>query len=562
MLEYQLIFDLLQQLCIYLIIAFVLSKTPIFTPLMQVTTRLPHKVICFIIFSGFCILGTYMGLQINDSIANIRAIGAVVAGLMGGPIVGFAVGLVGGIHRYSLGGMTMLSCSISAVSAGLIAGCVQNYLWKRGKIEKLLNPWTAAIVTFAVELLQFVNILLLAKPYDEALALVKNIALPMLITNTIGSAMFMQMLVDRRSMCERYTSAFSERALKIAVSTEGILLHGFNQDNSRKVAQIIYEELGLSAVAITDTQKILAFIGVGNDHHKVDTPIASAHTWHAITHKQVVYIDGNETPYRCSIDHHCQLGSTLIIPLLGEDQKVIGTIKLYEVKNKLFSSINRTLGEGIASLLSSQILAGQYERNQQLLAQSEIKLLHAQVNPHFLFNAFNTLVAIIRKDSDEASQLVQHLSTFFRKNLKRSHELVTLADELEHINAYLYIEKARLMERLNIKFNIADDLLNALLPTFSLQPIVENAIKHGIAQTLDGGNITVSAHLNDDHIILSVEDDAGLYQPKPNSDGLGMNLVNKRIKVRYGEQYGISVNYQTDAFTKIILDLPYVTTKG
>ena len=276
----------------------------------------------------------------------------------------------------------------------------------------------------------------------------------------------------------------------------------------------------------------------------------------------MVYIDGNETPYRCSIDHHCQLGSTLIIPLLGEDQKVIGTIKLYEVKNKLFSSINRTLGEGIASLLSSQILAGQYERNQQLLAQSEIKLLHAQVNPHFLFNAFNTLVAIIRKDSDEASQLVQHLSTFFRKNLKRSHELVTLADELEHINAYLYIEKARLMERLNIKFNIADDLLNALLPTFSLQPIVENAIKHGIAQTLDGGNITVSAHLNDDHIILSVEDDAGLYQPKPNSDGLGMNLVNKRIKVRYGEQYGLSVNYQTDAFTKIILDLPYVTTKG
>lgn len=562
MFEYQLIFDLLQQLCIYLIIAFVLSKTPIFTPLMQVTTRLPHKVICFIIFSGFCILGTYMGLQINDSIANIRAIGAVVAGLMGGPIVGFAVGLVGGIHRYSLGGMTMLSCSISAVSAGLIAGCVQSYLWKRGKIEKLLNPWTAAIITFAVELLQFVNILLLAKPYDEALALVKSIAVPMLITNTLGSAMFMQMLIDRRSMCERYTSAFSERALKIAVSTEGILSHEFNQANSMKVAQVIYEELGLSAVAITDTQKILAFIGVGDDHHKVNTPISSKHTWQAIEHKKVVYIDGNESPYCCSINHHCQLGSTLIIPLLGEDQKVMGTIKLYEVKNKLFSSINRTLGEGIASLLSSQILAGQYERNQQLLAQSEIKLLHAQVNPHFLFNAFNTIVAVIRKDSDEASQLVQHLSTFFRKNLKRPHEIVTLADELEHINAYLFIEKARLMDRLNVKFNIADELLSAMLPTFSLQPIVENAIKHGIAQTLYGGEITISAELVDDHIILSVKDDAGLYQPKENSDGLGMNLVNKRIKVRYGDPYGLSVDYQTDDFTKVIIDLPYIVMRG
>lgn len=562
MLEYKLIFDLMQQLCIYLVIAFVLSKTPIFTPLMQVTTRLPHKLICFLIFSGFCILGTYMGLHINDSIANIRAIGAVVAGLMGGPIVGFAVGLVGGIHRYTLGGMTMFSCSISTISAGLIAGCVHSYLWKRGKIEKLLNPWTAAIVTFAVELLQFVNILLLAKPYDDALALVKNIALPMLITNTIGSAMFMQMLIDRRSICERYTSAFSERALKIATSTEGILSHGFNQANSMKVAQVIYEELELGAVAITDTQKILAFIGIGDDHHKVNTPIASEHSLYAIAHKQVVYIDGNDTPYCCSISRHCQLGSTLIIPLLGEDKKVMGTIKLYEAKNKLFSSINRTLGEGIASLLSSQILAGQYERNQQLLAQSEIKLLHAQVNPHFLFNAFNTLVAVIRKDSHEASQLVQHLSTFFRKNLKRSQELVTLSDELEHINAYLYIEKARLMDRLQVNFNIPEHLLNTLLPAFSLQPIVENAIKHGIAQTLEGGQITIDAQLIHDHLILSVKDDAGLYQPKEHSDGLGMNLVNKRIKVRYGEHYGLSIDYQAEIFTKIIIDLPYITMKG
>ncbi|GAA5100029.1 two-component regulatory system sensor histidine kinase BtsS [Wohlfahrtiimonas larvae] len=503
-----------------------------------------------------------MGLHINDSIANIRAIGAVVAGLMGGPLVGFAVGLVGGIHRYTIGGMTVFSCSISTVCAGLVAGCVQAYLWRCGKIEKLLNPWTAATVTLVVELLQFINILLLSKPYDEALALVKNIAMPMLITNTIGSAMFMQMLVDRRSMCERYTSAFSERALKIAVSTEGILSHGFNQANSMKVAQVIYEELGLSAVAITDIQKILAFIGVGDDHHKVNTPIASKHTRQAIENKKVVYVDGNEIPYRCSIDHHCRLGSTLIIPLLGEDKNVIGTIKLYEVKNKLFSSINRTLGEGIASLLSSQILAGQYERNQQLLAQSEIKLLHAQVNPHFLFNAFNTLVAIIRKDSNEASQLVQHLSTFFRKNLKRSQELVTLADELEHINAYLYIEKARLMDRLSIQFNIEEHLLNALLPAFSLQPIIENAIKHGITQTLNGGQIIVSANLKNNHIILSVEDDAGLYHPTEHSDGLGMNLVNKRIKVRYGEQYGLSVIAQPEAFTKIMIDIPYITTKG
>lgn len=98
---------------------------------------------------------------------------------------------------------------------------------------------------------------------------------------------------------------------------------------------------------------------------------------------------------------------------------MVGTIKLYEVKNRLFSSINRTLGEGIASLLSAQILAGQFERSKQSLLETEVKLLHAQVNPHFLFNALNTLQAVIRRDAEQARHLVQNLSTFFRKNLKR-----------------------------------------------------------------------------------------------------------------------------------------------
>ncbi|MGS9073766.1 histidine kinase, partial [Salmonella enterica subsp. enterica serovar Infantis] len=89
------------------------------------------------------------------------------------------------------------------------------------------------------------------------------------------------------------------------------------------------------------------------------------------------------------------------------------------------------------------ILAGQYERQKALLTQSEIKLLHEQVNPHFLFNALNTIKALIRRDSEQASQLVQYLSTFFRKILKRPSEIVTLADEIEHVNAYLHIEKAR-----------------------------------------------------------------------------------------------------------------------
>ncbi|MCX2945066.1 histidine kinase, partial [Rahnella perminowiae] len=249
-------------------------------------------------------------------------------------------------------------------------------------------------------------------------------------------------------------------------------------------------------------------------------------------------------------------GSTLVIPLRGENQRVIGTIKLYEVRNRLFSSINRTLGEGIAQLLSAQILAGKFEQQKALLAQSEIKLLHAQVNPHFLFNALNTLMAVIRHDSDKAGQLVQYLSTFFRKNLKRSSEIVTLADELEHVNAYLQIELARFPSQLKVDLQVPAAFSDQSLPAFTLQPLVENAIKHGTSQLLSNGNIIIRAYSEGERVIVEVEDNAGLYQPEASGDGLGMSLVDKRLRARFGDDYGITVSCKPDDFTRVTLRLP------
>ncbi|KPD04219.1 sensor histidine kinase [Moellerella wisconsensis] len=557
MYEFDLVLLLLQQMCVYLVIAWALSKTPLIIPLLKVTIRLPHKVMCYFIFSIFCIMGTYFGLHINDSIANTRAIGSVLGGLLGGPGVGFLVGFTGGLHRYSLGGMTAFSCMVSTIAEGLIGGLIHSYYMKRGKINKLFNPWTAAGVTLFAEIIQMLIILLLAKPFNEALALVKNIAAPMVIANSIGAAMFIRILLDRRAIVDRYTSAFSAQAMKIAVCTEGILRKGFNADNSMKVAKIIYQQLEIGAVAITDREKLLAFIGIGADHHIPGTPIASIQSRRAIDFNEVVYADGNETPYKCSLDPTCKLGSALVIPLRGENQRVIGTIKLYEGKNRLFSSINRTLGEGIASLFSAQILAGQYERNKQSLLQSEVKLLHAQVNPHFLFNVLNTLQAVIRRDSQQAGQLVQYISTFFRKNLKRPENNATLGEEIEHVNAYLQIEKARFRDNLQVHFEIPDQLNLVELPAFSLQPMVENAIKHGTSQLLGIGRITIRAYQYNQCVCIEIEDNAGLYQPSPLSDGLGMSLVDKRLRLKYGEKYGVSVEYEPEEFTRIKLNLPY-----
>ena len=556
MYEFNLVLLLLQQMCVFLVIAWLMSKTRLFIPLMQVTVRLPHKFLCYIIFSIFCIMGTWFGLHIDDSIANTRAIGAVMGGLLGGPVVGGLVGLTGGLHRYSMGGMTALSCMISTIVEGLLGGLVHSVLIRRGRTDKVFSPLTAGAITFVAELVQMLIILLIARPFEDALHLVSNIAAPMMVTNTVGAALFMRILLDKRAMFEKYTSAFSATALKVAASTEGILRQGFNEVNSMKVAQVLYQELDIGAVAITDREKLLAFTGIGDDHHLPGRPISSTYTLKAIETGEVVYADGNEVPYRCSLHPQCKLGSTLVIPLRGENQRVMGTIKLYEAKNRLFSSINRTLGEGIAQLLSAQILAGQYERQKALLTQSEIKLLHAQVNPHFLFNALNTIKAVIRRDSEQASQLVQYLSTFFRKNLKRPSEIVTLADEIEHVNAYLQIEKARFQSRLQVTLTVPDALSHQQLPAFTLQPIVENAIKHGTSQLLGTGEVSITARREGQYLMLDIEDNAGLYEPTNNVSGLGMNLVDKRLRERFGDDYGISVACEPDCFTRITLRLP------
>ena len=551
-----LIGSLMQQMCVYLAIAYLLSKTPLFDPLMQVTVRLPDKLVCYLVFSGFCIMGTYLGFQIEGAIANTRAIGAVLGGIFGGPVVGLGVGLTGGLHRYFMGGFTASACAVSTTMEGLIGGLLHLYLMRQHRAQDLLSPAIAFGATMVAEMLQMFVLLLMAKPFDQAARLVAHIALPMIVTNACGAALIMRLILDRREMMEKYSIAFSAKALRIAERSVGILSRGFNEKNCSKLASIIREETGVGAVAITDSKKLLGFIGIGADHHIPGQEIASPHTLHAIQNNEVVYADGAIVPYCCSVSKDCKLGSCLVIPLRDEENRVFGTIKLYEPKSKFFSSLNRTLGEGLARLLSNQVLSGKIEEQKRLLAQSEIKLLQAQINPHFLFNALNTLAAVIRKDPEAARQIVQYLSTFFRKSLKRVSTEATLKDEIEHVDAYLRIELARFADRLDVTLDVADDLLPLRLPAFSLQPIVENAIKYGISQMIEPGKITISARRQDDTLQIVVEDSAGLYRPTPGGDGLGMNLVDRRIKLRFGPSYGLSVECEPELWTRVLISLP------
>lgn len=549
---------LLQQMCVYLVVAYALSRTRLFIPLTRATIRWPHRIACYLIFSAFCIMGTLLGLPVvrGNAIANTPAIGAVLGGLLGGPIVGLGVGITGGLHRYTLGGSFGLAAGLDIVMQGLAGGLTHRYLIRRGKTRLLFSPTLAGGLTFITILIELGIDLALSRPFDEALQIVKLIALPELIANTGGAAIFVKILLDRRDSIDRQSRAFSAKALDIAAHVDGVLRDGFDHENSMRVARIIYEQTGVGAVAITDREKLLAFIGIGDDHHLPGTPISSEQTFQAIRGNEVIFADGNEVPFQCSISPHCKLGSALVIPLVGEERQVIGTIKLYEPKTRIFSTINRTLGEGIAKLLSSQILDGRYERQKSLLLEAELKLLHAQVNPHFLFNTLNTIIAITHDDPAKARSVLTDLAVFLRKNLKRPTEDVVLSEEIAHIKAYLGIQLTRFEDRLSVEIDIPDPLMALRVPAFTLQPLVENAIKHGTAQIIGVGRVSIRAHLDGQAVCLVVEDNAGRYDPKPGGGGLGMNIVDRRLKNRYGEAYGVTMSCERQVSTRATVRIP------
>lgn len=551
----KLVLDLLQQMSVFLVIAYLFTKSPAFRTLTGETLHLRQKIILYLTFSTFSIMGTYFGLPIQDAIANTRAIGAVLAGLIGGPVLGVAVGFTGGLHRFTLGGFTAFSCGVSTTVEGLLGGLAHLYFVRRGRAEQIYSPSSAFAVTFISEAVQMLLILLLAHPHENALSLVRVIAVPMTLANSCGAALFISIIRDQRRMYDKVGAIFSGKAFKVAERTLDILVQGFNEKTAEAMAQIIHAETGVGAVGITDREKILAFIGTGADHHGPGTPISSEITRRTIRENRVFFADGVREHFICPLVENCPLDAALLVPL-HVDNEVIGTIMLFEPKDKLFLNLNRTLGEGIASLLSAQLLRSRYERQKSLLVQSELKLVQAQINPHFLFNTLNTIIAVIRQDSDRARELLLHLSKIFRKNLKRSSDLSTLAEELDHVNSYLVIEKARFQDRLTVVQEIDPELLNLQIPTFTLQPIIENAIKHGIAQRLEPGTIHLRAQREGELALICIEDNAGRFSAEHKEGGLGMTLVDKRIKNLCGERFGIRIETSPEEWTRVCLNLP------
>ncbi|EGU43543.1 hypothetical protein VII00023_03863, partial [Vibrio ichthyoenteri ATCC 700023] len=169
----------------------------------------------------------------------------------------------------------------------------------------------------------------------------------------------------------------------------------------------------------------------------------------------------------------------------------------------------------------------------------------------------NTISAVVRRDPTKARELIQHLSQFFRSNLKQNIEAVTLNDELAHVNAYLTIEKARFTDRLEVAIDIDSSLLQRKLPTFTLQPLVENAIKHGISNLLEGGVVRIYSQHEEQGQRIVVEDNAGSYiEPNQAHAGLGMQIVAKRLTNKFGHVSDLKIDVKTNQYTRMSFLIP------
>jgi two-component system LytT family sensor kinase len=552
----EILFRMTQAMSVFVVIAYIYCKSPLFRSLTADAITARDRLYLYGVFSCLSILGTYLGTPVHDAIANTRAIGPVLAGLIGGPILGTAVGLTGGLHRYSLGGFTAFSCGLATTLAGMIGGVVHWHLSRQNRSEQLFDPKIAFFAAFGAELLEMTVILLISRPYPNAVTLVEVIALPMILSNAVGAALFMSIIRDQKNMADRIAAVSSAKAFKIAEQTLNILARGINGETAVALAKIIHKETGVGSVAITDKEKVIAFMGQGSDHHKSGNPIASMFTKTAISGNKVIFADGTKERYRCPLSDSCPMNSVLVVPL-HIDNDVIGTIQLFEPKNRRFLNMNKTLGEGITRLLSNQLLLSRYEMQKSLLVQSELKLLQAQVNPHFLFNSLNTIIAVLRIDAVRCKDLLIHLSNFFRKNLKRANDLSTLAEELDQVNSYLQIEKARYDDRLTVEIDIDPSLLQVILPTFTLQPLVENAFKHGISHTMGQGIARIKAFRTDGRALIEIEDNAGVFfQDKETDDGHGIKIVDKRLKSHFGSHFGVTISCVPNEVTRVTVQIP------
>ena len=232
---------------------------------------------------------------------------------------------------------------------------------------------------------------------------------------------------------------------------------------------------------------------------------------------------------------------------------------LLPVAPQRFFATNLGIGAIIGALaLRYFYVSGEWRRNVELQARSRVRALQARIRPHFLYNSMNTIAALTRSDPKRAEEAVEDLADLFRANLSEKRASITLKEELEVARIYQRIEQLRLGERLHVIWEVAELPMRAQVPGLLMQPLLENAIYHGIEPRPGGGIVTVSGSLEDDTICLTVRNPLPTAGEEAHSGNrIALDNIRERLELIYPGRSSVEANRVGDEYI-VRLRFPYV----
>ncbi len=488
-----------------------------------------------LIFGLLSISGTYTGLSFQGAVVNTRVISTLSAGLIGGPAAGLIAGAMGGIHRYLYdpAGFTSLACGIGTFCFGVVGSVSRGWFLRRTHRYPVLVG-----LTVGAELLQAAIILLVAKPFEAAVALEQAILLPKILVNSVGIVAFMT-LMDRLNR-EAAIEQADQKALALLIAQKSLpyLRQGMGDRRGLQQAlEIVRDTLPDVRAVITDRTGVLANAGA-------DLPDDGM---------PAIALQAMEQNSLCTApDNRRALGFPLgrIAAPLRSGDRVVGALMLIvpAVANQVSEADIRT-AESLSQLFSTMLELGELDHQINLRRQAEYRALQSQINPHFLFNALNTISALCLTDPDKARETILVLANYFRQTLSINEPFVTLEQELSNVRNYLYLTEARFENAVHVTWELPDDLTSLRLPPLILQPIVENAIRHG-GVAVDDRRAHISVRQENGRATVTVSDEGKGFAPEvleklrdPNDPSYsGLFNVCKRLRSIYGDDCSISID--------------------
>ncbi|MGA8046630.1 MAG: histidine kinase [Dermatophilaceae bacterium] len=332
------------------------------------------------------------------------------------------------------------------------------------------------------------------------------------------------------------------------------LREGLTEEGATRAARHLLEMLHASAVAVQGVSRTLAWVGAG-EHHRLDV---REHTASVLRDGQTVVIPTG----RLSCDDlECPIRSAVIAPLVVDDL-VVGALAAYAPESS--AGLARATEE-IAGWASSQLQLAELGRERTRAMEAELRALRAQISPHFVYNSLAAIASFVRTDPERARELLLEFADFTRYALRKGGAFTTLSEELRNVERYLVLEQARFGDRLSVSLLIAPEVLPVQVPYLAVQPLVENAVRHGLAGKTTPGTLTLEARDLGAEAEIVIEDDGIGADPErvraaldggPDGENVGLGNVDARLRQVYGDEYGLVIETAPGAGTKVSFRVP------